>query len=752
MLSEVDRLISKKLLLDGRVHNKLKKRIIETLKNGAQGMFRWVAMSLETLQQIKFRQDFENRLGRLPSKLSGLYDIIHSEIIRSENDQTIKYGRVAATKTLKWLLCAQRLLTVEELAAAIQLPYDEALDSSSASDDSEKTDEETNDQAIESSSSSDDSNQKGIETKTWIEDEIVRLCRNLVVVDSERKVFRFAHQSVREYLLTRKEYTDIEQHALVVERCFEIYEVETSPGPAEPNLTRQNELLKPYARGYWPVHYKYLDDSGSQGSRMKSRKFMIQESERLSPYLQWLVDVENSLGSEDDTIRWFLGLGWNDPLPVKLAYALAEPHTPLSMISAFGLSSMLNELDLLPVEVNQPLKWNWRWGGGSMHNAEYEYEYTTPLTIASGQGHAQVIRRLLDKGATINVSDESCMPPLLAAVFKDNENILQMLLENGADMKAKCNINAWLVACDFYSEHILKILLERGADVNALDSQGKSALVRASEWGQELIVRFLLEQKADVNVMDFWGKNALYYATMGGYLSVVQLLLEQGADDNARDGSNRTSLMWALRKNYESIAQVLLEYGADVSARDEWKRTSLHFASYHGCEPIVRVLIEREADVNARDENIQTPLHWAAREGAGSVVQLLLEHGAEIHARDSSGRSPLHLAAKIGDESVVRVLLDHGADINAHDEDGRTPLDLARRRYYGDHIVTGATTAGTGELPAGWDQRHTPKCRAYFVDHNTRTTTWVDPRRLQYILMYGTQSGNSSTIQTQPVS
>ncbi|KAG7007741.1 hypothetical protein G7Y79_00008g023790 [Physcia stellaris] len=221
--SEVDRLISKKLLLDGRIHKKLRKRIIETLKSGAQGMFRWVAMSLETLQQIKSKQEFEDRLGRLPSKLSGLYDIIHSEIIRSE------YGRVAATKTLKWLLCAQRLLTVEELAAAIQLPYDEAMDSSSASDDSEKTDDETNDQAIDSSSSSDDSNQKGIETETWIEDNIIRLCRNLVVVDSERKVFRFAHQSVREYLLTRKEYTDKEQHTLVVERCFEIYEVETSP-------------------------------------------------------------------------------------------------------------------------------------------------------------------------------------------------------------------------------------------------------------------------------------------------------------------------------------------------------------------------------------------------------------------------------------------------------------------------------------------------------------------------------------------
>lgn len=68
-------------------------------------------------------------------------------------------------------------------------------------------------------------------------------------------------------------------------------------------------------------------------------------------------------------------------------------------------------------------------------------------------------------------------------------------------------------------------------------------------------------------------------------------------------------------------------------------------------------------------------------------------------------------------------------------------------------MATGATTAGTGELPAGWEQRHTPEGRSYFVDHNTRTTTWVDPRRQQYIRMYGqSPTGGNSSIQSQPVS
>ncbi|SSD61350.1 probable E3 ubiquitin-protein ligase RSP5 [Saccharomycodes ludwigii] len=63
--------------------------------------------------------------------------------------------------------------------------------------------------------------------------------------------------------------------------------------------------------------------------------------------------------------------------------------------------------------------------------------------------------------------------------------------------------------------------------------------------------------------------------------------------------------------------------------------------------------------------------------------------------------------------------------------------------------ATGGTTSGLGELPPGWEQRYTPEGRAYFVDHNTRTTTWVDPRRQQYIRTYGP---TNNSIQQQPVS
>jgi E3 ubiquitin-protein ligase NEDD4 len=62
-----------------------------------------------------------------------------------------------------------------------------------------------------------------------------------------------------------------------------------------------------------------------------------------------------------------------------------------------------------------------------------------------------------------------------------------------------------------------------------------------------------------------------------------------------------------------------------------------------------------------------------------------------------------------------------------------------------------ATTAGTGSLPAGWEERYTPEGRPYYVDHNTRTTTWVDPRRQTIIRVMG-PNGQNTGLQPQTIS
>ncbi|KAF5324696.1 hypothetical protein D9611_004349 [Ephemerocybe angulata] len=62
-----------------------------------------------------------------------------------------------------------------------------------------------------------------------------------------------------------------------------------------------------------------------------------------------------------------------------------------------------------------------------------------------------------------------------------------------------------------------------------------------------------------------------------------------------------------------------------------------------------------------------------------------------------------------------------------------------------------STTAGSGSLPHGWEERYTPEGRPYYVDHNTRTTTWVDPRRQTIIRVMG-PNGQGSSLQPQTIS
>ena len=111
-------------------------------------------ISLEALSQIKYKPDFKKTLGQLLVKLSGLYNIIHIQI-----DQPDTYGRSVAMMILTWLLCAQRLLRTEELQAAVYIVDIESL--------SELDKDDNNGEAGSS------------------ENDILRLCRNLVVLNSE---------------------------------------------------------------------------------------------------------------------------------------------------------------------------------------------------------------------------------------------------------------------------------------------------------------------------------------------------------------------------------------------------------------------------------------------------------------------------------------------------------------------------------------------------------------------------------------
>ncbi|GBN81695.1 E3 ubiquitin-protein ligase Su(dx) [Araneus ventricosus] len=54
-------------------------------------------------------------------------------------------------------------------------------------------------------------------------------------------------------------------------------------------------------------------------------------------------------------------------------------------------------------------------------------------------------------------------------------------------------------------------------------------------------------------------------------------------------------------------------------------------------------------------------------------------------------------------------------------------FDQYGRKYYVDHNTRSTTWERPQPLPAGWEMRRDNRGRVYYVDHNTRTTTWQRP-------------------------
>lgn len=125
---------------------------------------------------------------------------------------------------------------------------------------------------------------------------------------------------------------------------------------------------------------------------------------------------------------------------------------------------------------------------------------------------------------------------------------------------------------------IVQLLLERGADVNAKNDNGTTPLLlatpiqswakfRAQKYGEDLaaaadlffvIVQLLLEHGADVNAYDNDGTTPLHVVD---FVGIAQLLLERGADVNAEDNDGETPLNHALWHGLGDIAEILRNAG-----------------------------------------------------------------------------------------------------------------------------------------------------------------------------------------------
>ena len=654
-------MIAKKLLLDGKVSTRLRGKITKVLNKGAHGMFQWVALSLDMLRRIKFKPDFEKALGQLPQSLSALYDKIHERIEKTETN-----GRRVAVATLSWLLCAQRLLSTGELIAAVSLDVEEdeipPVSNTDVDSDSDR----------DSSSDTESEGESGSVSPA----DIIRLCHNLVIIDLELDVFRFSHQSVREYLQHRNDYVAAESHALALKRCLRVYLTgAVSKSPIISTVGPREDLLRPYARLYWPTHYQAAEGAMSATLKERILPFFWEEKTTSLAYTTWAREI-NSKYADGDDISSALDSKRRDRLGYRIWSAALRPPTPLRAASAFGLFSLMEEL----VNVSQDILKQLVLGGDEL----------LLLHIAAEEGHSQIVERLLGEGFHPDTRDEYARTPLILAAREGREAITKVLVENGADLNLKdvdSNKPLSLAAMNGHT-NVVKVLLDMGADPNPDDEDSLPALFYAARDGEEAMVKLLLEHGASCEKKGRY--TPLSLAILHRQRGVVQLLLEKGVDVEVVIKTGRTPLIDAVVKGEDAIVQMLLEKGANLEASDASGMTPLIWAASEGNAAVVKMLLEKGADLEPQDEEEdRSALLWAverANDSAGSewvghkeVVKMLLKEGV---SRDSKNKKydnvQLSVAARFGDEATIRVLADKGADLEFVDDiHGLKPLSWA---------------------------------------------------------------------------
>jgi ankyrin repeat protein len=190
----------------------------------------------------------------------------------------------------------------------------------------------------------------------------------------------------------------------------------------------------------------------------------------------------------------------------------------------------------------------------------------------------------------------------------------------------------------------------KGPLVNPLacDAEGKTALLRAAEWGRLSELEDLLGAPggaAAVNTKNSNGTSPLQRAAREGHTKVVRELIAAGAAIDAVDRHGKTALARAAEWGHDGALALLLTLGANLAARDAAGNAPIDLAARNRRDYATRTLALFGADTGA---NSGAALAAAAARGDTAAVRHLLVMGyADAGAaRDKAGRTALECVPK----------------------------------------------------------------------------------------------------------
>jgi len=213
----------------------------------------------------------------------------------------------------------------------------------------------------------------------------------------------------------------------------------------------------------------------------------------------------------------------------------------------------------------------------------------TPLYLAAINGHIDATKLLLKSGAKLNLKPTGGkfmgIPILVAS--KSNQNILELLLTNGANINETFYSGSTLLlgAISLGDDKLAVFLINNSADITIANDDGFTALHVAKS---EAIANLLIKKGANVNVASKVGLTPLHTAAITGDKSIVLLLLDHNAKINCTATNGATPLDSAILKANSEIVNILKSRGGlssvDLKSEDQTKTPPIPREKPHGDE------------------------------------------------------------------------------------------------------------------------------------------------------------------------
>eukprot|EP00903_Cladosiphon_okamuranus_P020913 g19205.t1 len=263
--------------------------------------------------------------------------------------------------------------------------------------------------------------------------------------------------------------------------------------------------------------------------------------------------------------------------------------------------------------------------GAAIHDKDDEFG-SNSFMWACGGGHSEIARLMLDHGAKelLQSVNSDMWTPLMVACDVGSLATVQVLVEAGADLAA-FNRDV-LTAMDIAAERN-HLLVECYLRTEGAFSSGQ--FWSAADTGDAIMISRLLRGNGHlVAALDSDGRTALLRSCVGGHLEVARVLVEAGADVDFQDSSGTSALGVAAVLGDVPLARYLVQTGgARLSVKNKAGWTPLMQAVVKGDLLMTRYLVDRGAEVNDGNPGGESVLDMAKRFSGAELQRYLAAKG-----------------------------------------------------------------------------------------------------------------------------